>query len=101
MSRRYDWSGFGQLNMETSDYGIFSDPYARWQMSRLPVVGDFMRAMDQQKYYNDYLRNTGMSWKDVKYPALLGGQNAVGAGVNSAYTLAGMAVSRNLMRLYR
>lgn len=101
MSRRYDWSGFGSLNMDTSDYGIFSDPYFRWQLSRAPIVGDFYRAMDQQKFYNDYLKNTGMSWKDIKYPALLGGQNAFGAGVNSGYTIGGAMISRNLLRLYR
>lgn len=101
MSRRYDWSGFGQLNMTSSDYGLFSDPYVRWQLSRFPIAGDFLRAMDQQKYYNDYFRNTGLSWKNVKYPALLGGQNAVGAGMNTAYNVVGGIVSKNLMRLYR
>lgn len=101
MSRRYDWSGFGSLNMITSDYGFLSDPYFRWQMSQTPIVGDFMRAMDQQKYWNDYLRNRGMTWKNVKYPALLGGQTAVGAGFNAGYTAIGAVVSKNLLRLYR
>lgn len=94
-------------HLSSSDFGrpdpwkFEMDPYTRWQLSRLPFVGDFMRAMDQQNYYNDYFRNTGMSWSDVKYPALLGGQNAIGAGTNAAYTIAGGMVSRNLMRLYR
>lgn len=101
MSRRYDWSGFGSLNMSTSDYGFLSDPFFRWEMSQFPIVGDFYRAMDQQKYWNDYLRNRGMTWKNVKYPALLGGQTAVGAGVNAGYTAMGAMVSRNILRLYR
>lgn len=101
MSRRYDWSGFGSLNMNGSDYGFLSDPYFRWQMSQVPFVGGFYKAMDQQKFYNDYLRNRGMTWKNVKYPALLGGQTAVGAGVNAGTDLLGYAVSRNILRLYR
>lgn len=77
------------------------DPYARYELSSLPVVGDFMRAMDQKKYWNDYMAATGLSWNDVKYPALLGGQRAIGAAVNTGQTAMGLAVSRNLMRLYK
>lgn len=83
------------------DFSVLDSPYARWQYSRLPIVGDFYRASDQQRYYNDYLRNRGMSWSDVKYPSLLGGQNAIGASVSAGYSVAGMAVSRNLLRLYK
>lgn len=101
MSRRYDWSGFGKLNMDSSDYGFLSDPYVRWQMSQVPFVGGFLKAMDQQKFYSDYLRNRGMTWRDVKYPALLGGQTAVGAGISAGTDALGMAVSRNILRLYR
>lgn len=96
------WSSDSRPPKWWDDVGQWmGSPYGRWQMSRLPVVGDFMRAMDQQKYYNDYFRNTGLSWNDVKYPALLGGQNAFGAGTSSGYAIAGGMISRNLMRLYR
>lgn len=71
------------------------DPYARYELSKAPVIGDFYRALDQKKYYSDYLRNRGMTWNDVKYPALLGGEGAIGAGMSA------FRVSRNLFRLYR
>lgn len=73
-----------------------NDPFVRWQMSSVPFVGDVYKAMDQQKYWNDYLRNHKMTWKDVKYPALLGGMTAVGAGLSI-----GSGVSRNILRIYR
>lgn len=79
----------------------FGSPYARYQYSQLPFVGDWMRASDQQKFYNDYLRSRGMTWADVKYPALLGGTSVGGAVTGSANTAMGMMVSRNLLRLYR
>lgn len=94
---RYDWSGFGSMK----DYGFLSDPYSRYELSSVPIVGDFMRASDNKKYWNDYFANTGMSWNDVKYPALMSGQRAIGAGVNVGYSAAGAMVSRNLLRLYK
>lgn len=88
-------------HLSSSDFGrpkpwnFELDPYARYELSKVPGIGDFMRAMDQKKYYADYFANTGLSWNDVKYPALLNGPGAFGAG-------AGMfRVSKNLMRLYR
>lgn len=78
-----------------------NDPFTRWQLSQAPFIGGFYKAMDQQKFYNDYLRNRGMTWKNVKYPALLGGQTALGAGYNAGADVLGMAVSRNILRLYR
>lgn len=93
-------SDFGRpKDMHLFDWA--NDPYFRWNMSRLPVVGDFYKALDQQKFYNDYFRARGLSWKDVKYPALLGGQNAFGAGTNAGYAIGGTMISRNLLRLYR
>lgn len=71
------------------------DPYTRYELSALPGVGDFFRAMDQKKYWSDYFHNTGMSWDDVLYPSLMKGERAIDAGM-SAYR-----VSRNLFRLYR
>lgn len=83
------------------DFSFSLDPYARYQLSRTPILGDFMRASDQEKYYRDYFRNTGLKWSDVKYPALLGGQNYTGAFVGAGYTAVGGMVSRNLLKLYR
>lgn len=71
------------------------DPYARYELSKVPGIGDVFRAMDQKKYYSDYLNNHGMTWNDVQYPALLGGEGAYGAG-SAVYR-----VSKNFMKLYR
>lgn len=86
-----------------SDYlgGQFGSPYARYQYSQLPIVGDWMRASDQQKYWNDYLSARGWTWDNVKYPALLGGTSVGGAISNTASSSASMMISRNLIRLYR
>lgn len=71
------------------------DPYARYELSKVPGIGDAFRALDQKKYYNDYLYSRGMTWDDVKYPALLSGEGAFGAGA------ATFRVSKNLFKLYR
>lgn len=53
-------------HQSSSDFGrpqswsFEMDPYARYELSSLPVVGDFMRAMDQKKYWNDYMAATGL-----------------------------------------
>lgn len=60
----------------------------------VPVLGDFERAYDNYRYYDDYLRNRGMSWNDVKYPTRLN------AGLGNAYGTLNF-VSKNIMRLYR
>ena len=93
-SRHYD-----RANQYRHDY--VTGGYARYQISRLPIVGDFYRASDQEKYYNDYLRNTRQTWDDVKYPALLGGQNWTGAIAGAVSAVPQMMISRNLLRMYR
>lgn len=89
--RRSSSSDFGR----PKSWSFELDPYARYELSKVPGIGDAFKALDQKKFYNDYFRNTGMSWDDVKYPALLGGPGAFGAGMG-AYN-----VSKNLFRLYK
>lgn len=68
--------------------------------------GQWLRASDQKRFYDDYLRLYGMTWDDVKYPALLKGESYAGAlrgtqhDVMSTFKGVGM-VSRNIMSLYR
>lgn len=78
-----------------------NDPYMRWQLSQTPVLGGFYRALDQDKYYSDYLRNTRQTWADVKYPALLGGSTMMSAFMSVPVSGANMVISRNLMRMYK
>lgn len=66
----------------------------RMLIGGVPVLGDFERSYDNYRYYDDYLRNRGMSWSDVKYPTRLN------AGLSSAYGTLNF-VSKNVMRLYR
>lgn len=74
----------------------YTDPFVIYNLKDTPVIGSGLKASDQLKFYNDYLRNRGMTWKDVKYPALLGGVSPVGAGISMAES-----VSRAWSRLYR
>lgn len=76
----------------------YTDPYLRWNASQTPVVGDFLRASDQTKYWNDYLRNSQMTWDDVKYPALLGGTSPVGAISRTMNTGVSIGILRKMYR---
>lgn len=74
----------------------------RYEMSGYPFVGDFIRAEDGSRFMDDYLRNTGLSWDDVKYPGYAPGAggmaraiSGVGMGALSAGT------THTLLRMYR
>lgn len=74
----------------------YTDPFVIYNLKDTPYLGPSLKASDQLKYYQDYLRNRNMTWKDVKYPALLGGISPLGAGVSLAD-----ATVRSIARLYR
>lgn len=61
--------------------------------SSVPVIGSVFRAIDNHRYITDYMRNTGLSWSDVRYPTRL-----IGAGSASG---AVSFVSSNIKNLYR
>lgn len=74
----------------------------RYQMSGVPYVGDFIRAEDSGRFMDDYLRNTGLSWDDVKYPSM----NVGAGGMAHAVSNVGMGAlsagtTHALMRMYR
>lgn len=76
----------------------------RWKyhMSGVPFVGDFIRAYDQNAYFNDYLNNRNIDWANIKYPSLnIGAGSYASAASNLAYGGAYAYVSKNLMSLYR
>lgn len=66
--------------------------------SGLPVIGDLLKASDQYNYTQDYLDNRGMSWEQLKYPALV---NVGGGGFVSGLRSGSQYVSRNIERLYK
>ncbi len=64
-------------------------------LSGAPIVGGMVRSEDNWNYMNDYLRNRGMDWSDVKYPSRVGNMPALGS------LSAGLSfVSRNIEHLY-
>lgn len=68
--------------------------YYFWSlMSGVPIIGDIKRSVDQMHYMDDYMRNTGMSYSDIKYPSLTMG--------GSAFSGTFAYVSKNIGRLYK
>lgn len=64
----------------------------RYKMSGLPFIKDIMVYEDSMKRINDYMENRGLSWEDVKYPALLAGAGTGGRLISDVASVA---------RLYR
>lgn len=78
-------------------YDEIADGYTtrfRMLMGGVPLIGDILRAQDNYRYYDDYLRNRGLSWSDVKYPTRLN------SGLGGAYGTLNY-VSKNILRLYK
>lgn len=61
----------------------------------IPFFGSALEANDRLGYYDDYLRNRGMTWADVKYPFML--NTGIGSMVSSGTNF----ISANVSRLYR
>ena len=65
-------------------------------MGGMPFVGGFFKAYDDVQYMDDYLRNRGMSYGDIRYPSRTAGASlgsAVGGGLSF--------VSSNIKKFYR
>lgn len=73
----------------------------RYNMSRFPVLGDFIRGEDYARYWNDYFKNRpgAGGWENVKYPSLMAGAGAVTGAMPSSRSAVGF-VSKNLTKLY-
>ena len=65
---------------------------ARSMLTGVPVLGDFLKAQDRMAYMDDYLRNRGLNYNDIRYPTLTMG-GSMGGMVSY--------VSSNIRRLYR
>jgi hypothetical protein len=61
----------------------------------IPPLGSYYRARDNTNYMRDYMRNSGLSWSDIRYPTRTAGYSGYsGYGGLVSY------VSKNIMRLY-
>lgn len=65
---------------------------ARYIASELPGIGPIVKAQDNWNYINDYMKNRGLSWSDVRYASRL-----VSSGAGGILSF----VSSNIERLYR
>lgn len=78
-------------------YGSSSVTNDEWNFTRymLADVGAFgfypFKMWDEYQFMSDYLKNRGLSWSDMKYPAL-----AKNSGVGAK-----LSVSKNIEKLYR
>lgn len=74
----------------------------KYEASGVPFLGDFMRASDQTRWMNDYLKNTGLTWADVKYPALASGAGSSARAIaNVGYGIGNGAFLTRMMHMYR
>ncbi len=64
-------------------------------LSGAPIVGGMVRSEDNWNYMNDYLRNRGIDWADVKYPS-----RAIGMPALSSFAAGVNFVSKNIEHLY-
>lgn len=65
----------------------------RYFLTGVPFIGDVLRTQDDYNYVNDYMKNRGLSWSDVRYPSHLSGASGFGHTLNY--------VSSNIERLYK
>lgn len=75
------------------DVSAYWRNWARYIGSSMPVLGGVIRTQDNWNYINDYMRNRGLGWSDVKYPSRVVGASTSGYGLNF--------VSSNIENLYK
>lgn len=74
----------------------------KYEASGVPFLGDFVRSSDQTRWMNDYLKHTGLSWSDVKYPALASGAGSSARAIaNVGYGIGNGAFLTRMMHMYR
>lgn len=73
-------SAFDTMHAFENLYRVYNDPSRRgdrnrtqYRLSSYPIVGDYLRSRDSERYLTDYMNQRGLSWDDVKYPSLLKG----------------------------
>lgn len=85
------------FNKALSLVGIDDEERGRlkYQMASLPYVRDLMAYSDNMSWMDDYTKNTGIGYGDIKYPTRVG-DSGLGAIVRDGYNY----VSKNVHRLY-
>lgn len=96
-----EWSHlYDQIDVSDFGYDIFNNDYwkqAMFFVSGLPVVGDIAVMADSFRSFQDYMKNTGLDWSDIVYPALTGRRFGTSRSAYGALNY----VSSNINRLYR
>lgn len=95
----YIWAREGAIRLKNRDFDYSLTPRQKVAYRQfaygLGPFGAALEARDRMGYYDDYLRNRGMTWSDVKYPFMLNtGMERVGSSTLGF-------VSSNVTRLYR
>lgn len=67
-------------------------------LSMLPIVGDIGYMADSFRSFNDYMKNSGLTWADITYP-WMAGRRFSGGTVQSMYGSLNF-VSSNIGKLY-
>lgn len=86
------WDDFGRQMFDSDEW-----KKAMFFISGLPVVGDIAVMADSYRSFQDYMKNSGLTWSDILYPALTGRKYGVSSSAYGALNF----VSSNLNRLYR
>jgi len=63
----------------------------RYNLSSAPGLGWILRAQDNQKYINDYMRSRNLIWDDMKYPSIAPGSGSAFQPINQVLTLSATA----------
>lgn len=73
-------SAFDSMHAFQNLYNMYNDPSKKgernrteYRLSSYPIIGDYLRNRDAERYITDYMQNRNLTWADVKYPALLKG----------------------------
>lgn len=68
----------------------------RYNLASAPGLGWILRAQDNHKWITDYMSNRGLTWDDMKYPAIAPGSGSAFEPINGFVRLS--ATSRFLYR---
>lgn len=86
------WALYETFN-PSEGYSLELQNKSKYLLANFPVLGGFVRSLDNMNYMNDYLKNRGLSWTDVRYASRLSGSGSLGSGGLNY-------VSSNIYKLY-
>lgn len=59
------------------------------------IYRGYIDQRDLANYWNDYFKNTGLTWSDIKYPSMMRGYGSTGS-----YSRSVLRFSKNILKLY-